>query len=153
MNLSREIFLQQEDISAQCIDEIVAIERDCHYNPWTKASFLSALQAHDILKKFILDDEAVGYFVAKLALDQCELLNLTVKKTMQSKGIGRIILNQLKEICLARNISHIFLEVRRSNVNAIKLYVSFGFNETGIRKNYYRTKSGKEDAVLMGLSL
>ena len=153
MNLSREIFLQQEDISAQCIDEIVAIERDCHNNPWTKASFLSALQAHDILRKFILDDEAVGYFVAKLALDQCELLNLTVKKTMQSKGIGRIILNQLKEICLARNISHIFLEVRRSNVNAIKLYGSFGFNETGIRKNYYRTKSGKEDAVLMGLSL
>ena len=95
----------------------------------------------------------MGYFVAKLALDQCELLNLTVKKTMQSKGIGRIILNQLKAICLARNISHIFLEVRRSNVNAIKLYGSFGFNETGIRKNYYRTKSGKEDAVLMGLSL
>ena len=89
----------------------------------------------------------------KIVLDQCELLNLTVKKSMQSKGIGTLILLQLKELCMALNIKYIFLEVRRSNATAIKLYEQNGFNETGIRKNYYKTVTGMEDAILMGLSL
>ena len=78
---------------------------------------------------------------------------MTVKKNKQSKGIGKLILIHLKELCLKTGIHYIFLEVRRSNRIAINLYERIGFNETGIRKNYYKTEIGKEDAILMGLSL
>jgi len=45
----------------------------------------------------------------------------------------------------------IYLEVRSSNHAAIHLYDKHGFNEMSVRKDYYRAKEGREDAVLMGL--
>jgi ribosomal-protein-alanine N-acetyltransferase len=42
-----------------------------------------------------------------------------------------------------------FLEVRPSNPNAIKLYQSLGFNEIGRRKDYYPARKGREDALVM----
>lgn len=40
--------------------------------------------------------------------------------------------------------------MRVSNQAAIRLYDKHGFNEMSIRKDYYRTKEGREDAILMG---
>ena len=42
-----------------------------------------------------------------------------------------------------------FLEVRPSNTRAVALYQQSGFNEIGLRKNYYDSKSGREDALVM----
>jgi ribosomal-protein-alanine N-acetyltransferase len=53
---------------------------------------------------------------------------------------------------LVRKVSNLFLEVRRSNKNAILLYEKKGFNEVGIRPNYYKTTNGNEDAILMAFS-
>ena len=63
-----------------------------------------------------------------------------------------MIENLFKE-CRKKNIHDIFLEVRASNSSAIRLYEKKGFNEIGIRKNYYKIIDGKEDAILMGLAL
>ena len=46
-----------------------------------------------------------------------------------------------------------FLEVRASNISAIALYENIGFNEMAIRRSYYPAHSGREDAVLMGLTI
>jgi ribosomal-protein-alanine N-acetyltransferase len=46
-----------------------------------------------------------------------------------------------------------FLEVRSSNVSAITLYESIGFNEMGVRPGYYPAHNGRENAVLMGVAL
>jgi ribosomal-protein-alanine N-acetyltransferase len=43
--------------------------------------------------------------------------------------------------------------VRTSNISAIALYENVGFNEMAIRRNYYPAKSGREDAILMGMAL
>ena len=95
MSRSYKIKLQNSDVSFDCIDKIVDIEKEAHLNPWTKTSFTSALEANDLVKKFTQKNEIIGYFVAKIVLDQCELLNLTVKKNKQSKGIGKLILIHL----------------------------------------------------------
>ena len=55
--------------------------------------------------------------------------------------------------CNNKSIKHIFLEVRTSNVPAISLYKKFDFNEIGVRPNYYLTKKGYEDAIIMGRDL
>jgi len=44
-------------------------------------------------------------------------------------------------------------EVRPSNKLAIKLYEKLGFNEIGVRRNYYPAHQGREDALLLALSL
>ncbi|RRA28422.1 ribosomal-protein-alanine N-acetyltransferase, partial [Cronobacter sakazakii] len=45
------------------------------------------------------------------------------------------------------------LEVRASNHAARALYESLGFNEATIRRNYYPTSDGREDAIIMALPL
>ena len=44
-----------------------------------------------------------------------------------------------------------FLEVRRSNVPAQRLYETLGFKETGVRKNYY--SHPEEDALVLSLEM
>ncbi len=39
------------------------------------------------------------------------------------------------------------------NVAAIALYESVGFNEATIRRNYYPTTDGREDAIIMALPI
>ena len=46
-----------------------------------------------------------------------------------------------------------FLEVRPSNISAITLYESIGFNEMGVRPGYYPAQKGRENAILMGVAL
>ena len=46
-------------------------------------------------------------------------------------------------------IRTLWLEVRASNAAAIALYESLGFNEATIRRNYYPTADGHEDAIIM----
>jgi ribosomal-protein-alanine N-acetyltransferase len=65
----------------------------------------------------------------------------------------KIIISQLVKNCVERKVSNLFLEVRRSNKNAILLYEKKGFNEVGIRPNYYKTSNGNEDAILMAFSI
>jgi ribosomal-protein-alanine N-acetyltransferase len=84
-------------------------------------------------------------------LDECHLLNISIKKSMQKKGYGSHLLD---EVIRRANLAHaktIYLEVRVSNQTAINLYDKHGFNEMSIRKDYYRAREGREDAVLMGL--
>ena len=47
------------------------------------------------------------------------------------------------------NCKLVFLECRPSNRSALKLYKSEGYNEIGIRKNYYPAPNGAEDAIML----
>ena len=42
---------------------------------------------------------------------------------------------------------------RSSNKTAFHVYHRLGFNEIGIRKNYYPTEKGREDAIVLALEL
>ena len=63
------------------------------------------------------------------------------------------MLKNLFNECKKENIINIFLEVRRSNLSAIRLYEKNGFNEIGVRNNYYQIRDGQEDGILMGLAI
>ena len=63
------------------------------------------------------------------------------------------MLKNLFNECKKANIINIFLEVRRSHSSAIRLYEKNGFNEIGVRNNYYQLRDGQEDAILMGLAI
>ena len=53
----------------------------------------------------------------------------------------------------AAGISEAFLEVRPSNIAAIRLYQSLGFEQIGIRRGYYQAVDGREDAIVLKLAL
>jgi ribosomal-protein-alanine N-acetyltransferase len=80
---------------------------------------------------------------------ECHLLNLCVRPQDQSRGVGREVLRALLSKAEAFPVDTMFLEVRPSNRPAIRLYLSEGFNEVGIRKRYYPAAFGREDAIVM----
>jgi len=137
---------KENDLSA-----IGLIENEVHAYPWTHGNFLDSLKSNHTCLMMKLNEEIIGYAVMMFVLDECHLLNISIKKSMQKKGYGSHL---LKEVIRQANLAHaktIYLEVRASNQTAIHLYDKHGFNEMSIRKDYYRAKEGREDAVLMGL--
>lgn len=88
-----------------------------------------------------IDNNIVGYINCWISYNT-EILNFCVEKEYQGKGIGNLLYSEVEK----NSIGIISLEVRESNLNAIKFYKNRGFKEVAVRKNYY---SNGENAILM----
>jgi [ribosomal protein S18]-alanine N-acetyltransferase len=98
--------------------------------------------------------EAVGVsgFLAARKVDaEWELENIAVAENVRRKGIASRLLGELISHARESGGTAIFLEVRESNGGARSLYRRLGFQENGVRKNYYSNPA--ENAVLYRLSL
>jgi len=117
--------------------------------PWSKGVIKDCIQSdyHSILLK--CKEKIIGYAFLMTAYDESHLLNMCIDKSQQGKGLGRKLLKYLENICIYSQSTSFLLEVRKSNPIAHSLYQSFGFEEIGLRKNYYRTLDGREDAIVM----
>lgn len=137
-------------------DDLVAIcriEPTIYSHPWTLGNFRDSLDAGHSAWVMEIAGEIAGYALVMMVLDEAHLLNISVAGPLQGQGLGRVLLAQMIDISRHHRAANMFLEVRVSNITAIALYESVGFCEMGIRRNYYPTKQGREDAVLMGLAL
>ena len=101
----------------------------------------------DASMKFDLQSRIIGFFIFYNVLDEMHILDITVAKGMQSKGIGSLMLDSVIKINSGRGIKDFFLEVRTSNLKAVNLYKKFGFKIFMLRKNYYEDNG--EDALCM----
>jgi len=137
---------KENDLSA-----IELIENEVHAYPWTRGNFLDSIKSNHTCLIMKLNDEIIGYTVIMFVLDECHLLNISIKKSMQKQGYGSHLLNEVIHRANLACSKTIYLEVRVSNQAAIRLYDKHGFNEMSIRKDYYRAKEGREDALLTGL--
>lgn len=135
------------------LNEIHAIEQENEIELWSLKNFKDSILAKYFFKIYILNESIVGFIVARLIQHECEILNIGVTKSMRKKQVATKLMDALIGECNNKNIKHIFLEVRTSNIPAISMYKKFDFNEIGIRTNYYLTTKGHEDAVIMGRDL
>ncbi|HEY7986864.1 MAG TPA: ribosomal protein S18-alanine N-acetyltransferase [Methylophilaceae bacterium] len=135
------------------LDAVMAIEPTIYTHPWTRGNFTDSLKAGYYCFVFEVDAEIVGYAVMMMVLDEAHLLNVSIAKSQQRRGLGRKLLEELIGVSQRHRAQTMFLEVRPSNKAAIGLYESMGFNEFSVRKDYYPAVNGREDAVLMGLAL
>ena len=69
------------------------------------------------------------------------------------QGIGKKLMTHFLQLARRHNADVVMLEVRPSNQAALGLYQQCGFNEIGVRRNYYPAENGREDALLLALSL
>lgn len=140
-------------LQKQDVDAVVSLAEDIMPHAWSAQHFLQSLLANDICWVLRLQKTLVGFIIAKIVLNQCEILNLGVAKKYQQQGCGKALLHRLLDYCQQQQIETIFLEVRASNQAAISLYQQLGFVETGRRVGYYPGIKQNEDAVLMRRSL
>lgn len=132
---------------------IMSIESENEYPLWSKKNFNDSLMANDYFKILTNNNLVCAFIVVKLMDHECELINLGVTKIFQKKGLATLLIKNLINYCQQNQVNEIFLEVRKSNFKAIKLYDKLNFNELGTRFNYYNNKEKKEDAIIMGLNL
>ncbi len=129
------------------------IEQASHQYPWSKKIFFSNRGERYLNLKLTVSDQIVGFAITQLVLDEATLFNIAIAPKYQQQGLGKKLLSGLIELLRSRAISTLWLEVRASNRSAIALYESLGFNEVAVRENYYPTKGGQEDAIIMALYL
>jgi len=150
------------------LDSVIAIESISHIHPWTKGNFSDSLaaghwaycvrpQLGDSVKGSYLDPEILwAYCILFPAIDELHLLNITVSPKLRRLGIGVKMMNAIEGVATQQNMPRIILEVRPSNEAALKLYLSLGYEQIGLRKNYYPTDatSGlREDALVLAKSI
>ena len=135
------------------VADIIAIEQSAYTHPWTAILFEDCLRAGYCCWVLQQDVAIIAYAIMSVGAGECHILNLCVKPEMHNHGYGSVMLDHLLTIARSHHADTAFLEVRPSNQNAIKLYAGAGFNEVGIRNNYYPAISGREDAIILARSL
>ncbi len=95
----------------------------------------------------------IGYGVTSVAVDECHLLNVCVHSDWQRQGLGRKLVRRLLNLAIQHGAETAFLEVRQSNTAARALYRRLGFVEVGVRRDYYPIQGGREDALVLSLTL
>lgn len=138
------------------VDEILRVERSSYTHPWTEATLRDCIKPGYevwVVNQSGDAEKVIGYGVISAAAGEAHLLNLCVLSGFRGTGIGGRVLSCLMSRGLALKADTMFLEVRESNRSAISLYSKVGFNEIGLRKGYYPTLGGSENAIVMACEL
>ncbi len=135
--------LRPEDITAVC-----DIELACFSDPWSLETIKEGIESPFDTWLVLDEEEAVkGYCVFRIIAGEGELFRIAVLPEYRGGGLAKKLMERLAEYSKEKAVASIFLEVRESNKIARNLYKSYGFEEEGIRKNYYQNPS--ENAVIM----
>jgi ribosomal-protein-alanine N-acetyltransferase len=131
------------------LDAIERIERASYPTPWSRSMFASELAKPSSLSFGAVDETGtlVGYLVLSRYVDAWHVMNVAVAPERRRQGIASALLHRLLELTKDDALRGYTLEVRISNLGAIRLYERFGFRRKGIRRGYYT--DNREDALIM----
>ena len=150
--LLQDPLLQLRPMTSDDVKAVMGIEEASYEFPWTKGIMHDCLRVGYCCWVICLGQRVVGYGIISVAAGECHILNLCVHPDMRGHGLGRHLLVHLLQLAREHRADAAFLEVRASNLAAIELYRSLGFNEVGLRRDYYPAHGGREDAVVFALS-
>ena len=124
------------------------IEKLSNPTPWSKTSFSDCLRGFYQNLIVTIDKEQVAFCIMTVNFTESHLLNISVHPNYRNQGIGEILLKVSEKKAIKKGVTDIFLEVRESNKNAISFYKKNKYRYVGIRKNYYKLNSGREDGLI-----
>jgi ribosomal-protein-alanine N-acetyltransferase len=140
--------MQQSDLAA-----VVELELRCYPFPWTEGIFRDCLGVGYNCWVYRYRERIVGYGVMSVAAGEAHILNICIEPELRGRGLARRMLERLLNLARQHGADSVFLEVRASNTAAQNLYSGLGFNEVGLRRGYYPAAQGREDAIVLALSL
>ncbi len=137
-------------MSASDLEQVMRVEVDIYPFPWTYGNFADSLASGYDMSVVEIAGRVVAYAVVMRSPDEFHLLNLSVDRPYQGRGLGRTVLERLIGEARSAGARGLLLEVRPSNLQAIRLYRGMGFKTIGVRKRYYPASgNGREDAIVM----
>lgn len=135
------------------IPAMLATEQAATAYPWAESSFVSSFSERYFNAVALLNEQIVGFYIGELVAGEASLFDIAVHPQQQGKAIGKALLSHFLDEAERRHATDCWLEVRASNHKAIALYHQQGFHQVGVRPAYYPAPGGKEDAILMAMSL
>ncbi len=123
------------------------IEAGLPWWSWTQKRVAKAIRCPDTIGIVAnVGNKMAGFALMHIGDENAHLNLLAVEPTYHRRGFGRDMLAWLVSSCLVAGIVRVSLEVRTTNLAAIRFYQSQGF-EQGERIAYYYC--GQEAAVRM----
>ena len=139
---------------------IVRLDALSNPHPWGESLIADALQSRKnwVIEsaESVLDTEpshVLAWLTASQTFDQSELELILVDVAVRRQGLAKKLMTTWLESFSKGDVTEYLLEVRESNLGAIGLYESLGFELVGRRKNYYKTEQGHEAACLFTLAV
>ena len=133
------------------LDAVCRIEKNAHiHSCWNRQAFVNELNnsiGHYWIAKDIESGDIVGFIGCHFIGEEGFITNLAVEPDYQKRKIGQTLLMHLLKQAGRLSVKYITLEVRAGNLKAQNLYKKFGFEETGLRPNYY--PDNQENALIM----
>lgn len=128
------------------LDAVVEIEKQLFTDPWSRRSFQFEILAnqYSLPLVLLLDKKLVGYAIVWIIFGEFHIANIAIHPDYQGKGFGSYLLKEV--LRKAVGLDYAILEVRESNLKAIRLYEKFGFEKIFVRRRYY---SNGDDAIIM----
>jgi [ribosomal protein S18]-alanine N-acetyltransferase len=141
-------FMEMKDI-----DQILLIERLSFTIPWSREAFYNELTHNQYAHYLVMEEEEtiIGYCGLWIVLDEAHVTNIALLPDYRGKGLGTGLLRKAMIEAKELGALTMTLEVRVSNDVAQSLYRKLGFENGGIRKNYY--SDNQEDALVMWVKL
>lgn len=119
-------------------------------SPWNEQQFVSFIKekGHDVIE---VREQGIlkGFLLYSFVLDESELILIGIAQDYKRQGIGRQLVDQMRETLLEQKVGRVLLEVRESNHSAKLFYTDLGFRLIGKRTNYYHDPI--EDGLIMEL--
>ncbi|MGA7180606.1 MAG: ribosomal protein S18-alanine N-acetyltransferase [Thiobacillaceae bacterium] len=140
--------MRERDIAA-----VLRIDKLSYEFPWTAGIFHDCLQAGYSCWVHESAGQVSGFYVLMIGPGEAHMLNVAVSPDWRGQGLGRNLVLHAIDGSRDRHARLLFLEVRPSNDIARKLYLDLGFEQIAIRRDYYPSVSGREDAHVMRLTL
>ena len=141
--------LELRKLELRDLTAIERIERESYPTPWSRSMFDAELRKPSALAlgAFTESDVLVGYAFVSRYVDAWHVMNVAVAGSYRRRGIASALLERLFAVTESDPRRGYTLEVRVSNIGAIRLYEQLGFEARGIRRGYYT--DNREDALIM----
>ena len=131
---------------------ILEIENLSFPSPWSLKAFKEEIgNPISHLWGLTVDEVLTGYTCFCMFDIEIQLINLAVHPHERGKGFGHYFLTKMIESAVSKGKKYIWLEVRPSNLAALRLYEKSGFDAVDRRPQYYADTH--EDAIVMALTL
>lgn len=141
-------FMEEKDI-----DDVLRIEQASFTTPWTREAFQHEMTQNRFAVYVVLeeDGQVIGYCGSWVVVDEVHITNVAIHPDYRGQKLGEALMRNMIEVGIGLGAVSMTLEVRVSNHVAQSLYRKLGFQDGGIRKNYYTDL--QEDALVMWVNL
>lgn len=134
------------------LDPVVRIDQASQSTPWPREALRDCIQGNGDTVMLVIcparwPGAPAGFAAGRFLPDEFEVLNLAVMPDKRNRGLGRLLMEGLRDKARGAGRDTWILEVRDSNQAARHLYRSLGLVETGRRLGYYADTG--EPAILM----